>query len=293
VIREIRRLHRAGARITDLGLRDHRDLLSAIRAYVGSIVEARRAAGVPEPERPYKKRQRWDERRVIAELEELDRSGSSLAASKVPTALLKAGTRYFGSWAKALEAAGFDVAEVRLVREAYSEREVLAMLRDLAAREPSMRLGELYEQGFMPAVMRLFGSLDHALARARLVDWPLRERRSAMSRDEVLASIRKRERDGVATNWEAVHQDDYHLWYSGILHFGEWRRAAERAGVSLDEHNRKWTRETLLAALRERKRRGRSMRATDVKDDDGGLYASIVWHFGSYAAGYRRALRRG
>jgi len=137
--------------------------------------------------------------------------------------------------------------------------------------------------------VRLFGSIDAALARARLTDWPVRERQPAMSRDEVLDAIRQREREGSETNWEVVHRDDYHLWYSGVLHFGDWRSAADEAGVDLYGHNRKWTRESLLAAIRQRGHLGRSLRTSDVQREEGRLYASIIFHFGSYAAGYRAA----
>jgi hypothetical protein len=95
---EIRKLHRAGIRITDIELAKQRpDVLGAIRHYFTGIADARRAARVPDPAPLIAtRRQRWDEARVVAEIEELDRSGESIAASKVSNALLKAGKRYFG-----------------------------------------------------------------------------------------------------------------------------------------------------------------------------------------------------
>ncbi|MGE0867553.1 MAG: hypothetical protein AB7P03_03260 [Kofleriaceae bacterium] len=289
VIAELRRLHAEGVRITDLALKhDHGDLLGAIREYFDGLPHARRAAGLPEPPPLGGKRQRWTEERVVAEIEELHRSGESIAASKVPNPLLKAGKRYFGSWAAAVEASGFDYDEVRLQREPYTEDELIEELRSLAKARPEMRWSELYELSFSPALVRTFGSFEAALTRARLVDWPHRERLPAMSRTEVIAAIRRREREGKATNWEAVNGEDHHLWYSGVLHFGEWRVAAEAAGVDMSEHNRSWTPDALLDALRDRDQRGLSLKPADVKRDDMALYSSVVAYFGSYLSAVER-----
>ncbi len=290
VVAALRRLHADGVRITELGMKDdHGDVLGAVQKYFGSIVLARRAARVPEPA-PIGggKRQRWDEQRVILEIEELQRNGESIAASKVPNPLLKAGKRYFGSWKAAVEAAGVAYDDVRLAREAYTEQTVLAELRALSKQRPQMTMGELYACGFTPAVYRFFGGFEQALERARLVDWPERARSPAMSREEVIAAIRRREREGKATNQGAVSRDDHHLWYSGAVHFGEWRLAAEAAGVDLAEHNRSWTPESIIAALREREWAGLSIRSSDVKREDSRLYGSAIAYFGSYALALER-----
>jgi hypothetical protein len=290
VITEIRRLHQKGTRITDLALKEeHAGLLSAMREYFGSIVTARRAARVPEPAplKP-KKRQRWDEERVIAEIEELHRSGESIAASKVPNALLKAGKRYYDTWQNAVEAAGFSYDEVRLVREPYSKAELVDILRDLAKKQPRMTLAELDRQSFYPALVHLFGSVDAALKRARLQEWPVRERLPAMSREEAIKALRQRERVGKGTNWGAVQAEDHLLWHSGVLHFGEWERFTEAAGVDTESHQRRWTSEALLDALRDRDRKGLSMKPEDVKRDEPRLFWSVVGHFKSYIKAVRR-----
>lgn len=289
VIAEIRRLHKAGVRITDIGLKDRRGLVSALRSYVGSIAEARRVAGVPEPSRITRQRVRWDEATVVSEINLLHEAGKSIAASKVPTRLARAAKRYFGSWSQAVDAAGFDAREVRLVRAAYTRGELLAILRSLAEARPRMRLVEFYDHGFIPALVRLFGNVDDALASAGLTNWPTRERTSAMPRSEVLEAIRLRAREGRGTNWQVVRADAYHLWYSGVVHFGDWRRAVAGAGVELSGHNRQWNKARLVHALRSRSKRHESLRPSDLRRDDGGLYASVIWHFGSYAAGLKAA----
>jgi hypothetical protein len=286
LIAELQRLHHAGVRITDTELaKDYGDVLGAIRNYFSGMSAARRAARIPEPAPLIaKKRQRWDEARVVAEIEELDRSGESLAASKVPLPLLKAGKRYFGSWSAALEAAGIDPKGVQLVRGAYSEEELLEILRTMAKNNPDMQFGELWEYGFINAIMRIFGDVETALERAKIRNWPVRQRGKTMSRGDVIAAIRGREREGEATYRDVVIEEDHLLWHSAMVHFGSWLAAAEAAGVDLTDHNRRWSRESLIDALRARKRDGKSLRPSDVQREDGPLYQSLRAYFGSYVA---------
>ena len=284
VAAEIARLHRRGVRITDLGLKhEHGALLGAITEYFGSIGDARRAARVPEPAPlPIKNRQRWDEARVVAEIEELHRSGESVANSKVPNPLLKAGKRYFGSWRNAVEAAGLDYVEVRLAHEPYTEEGLIEILRDHARDQPEMLLSDLGYKGFYPSILRLFGTLDAALERARIKGWPVRERMRALSKSEALAALRQREKKGLSTARETVREEQNVLYHSGIIHFGEWDLFCDAAGVDTESHNRRWTVDKLLDALRERDRKGLSLKPEDVKRDDSRLHASVLAYFGSY-----------
>ena len=74
-----------------------------------------------------------------------------------------------------------------------------------------------------------------------------------------------------------------------MVHFGSWLVAAEAAGVNLTDHNRRWSHETLIEALRARARAGKSLRPSDVRRDDNPLYTSLRAYFGSYNAGCRAA----
>jgi hypothetical protein len=291
VLAEISRLHHEGVRITEGSLATHHGaLLGALRTYFNSIVDARRAARVPEPAPLIaKKRQRWDEQRVVAEIEELHRSGESLASSKVPTPLLKAGKRYYGSRNDALEAAGLDPKDHQLVRSPYSEEELIGILKRLSTSTPTMGISELYESNFYLPLVRRFGSVEAALDRAKLRDWPVRVRGATMPRKLVLAAIRTREREGRATTRRAVFEEDHLLWHSAMVHFGEWRVAAEAAGVDLTSHNQRWTDERLIDELRARARAGKSLCPSDTLHEDSKLYQSAVGHFRSYRAACRSA----
>ncbi len=290
VLAELRGLHDAGERITYPALNEsHPDLVGAITMYFGSIFTARRLARVPEPVplQP-RKRQRWTDDLVIAEIEELHRSGGSLAMSKVPVPLVKAGKRYFESWENAVEAAGFSYAEIRLQRVPYTEAQLVEELRALQQREPKMLWARLHELSFTAALLRTFGDFETALARAGIEGWPERRARPLLAREGVIDALRARAKAGRPTNVAAVQADDAHLWRSATLEFGEYHLAIEAAGVGREGHNRRWTHEKLLEALRQRIAKGQSTAPSAVRRDDNSLYQSARAYFGSYANAIRR-----
>ncbi|MFN0249604.1 MAG: hypothetical protein ACKV2T_22155 [Kofleriaceae bacterium] len=134
VINEIRALHRDGVviRVADIDDAGSDGLVYALYRYVGSMKRARRLARVPDP--PWRRfGDPWDEDRVIEEIKELHAAGESVAMIRVDRRLADAGRRFFGSWREAIEAAGLDYAKVRLVREAYTRKEVIVFPSAAAA----------------------------------------------------------------------------------------------------------------------------------------------------------------
>jgi hypothetical protein len=114
ILREMLRLYRAGVALTQTGLfhAGEHSLLLAIN-YFGGFPRLRRLAELPPPPRQHK-RNLLDAHAVLAEIRRRHAAGESLAASKVPGTLRYAGQRAFGSWGKAVTAAGFDYERIRL-----------------------------------------------------------------------------------------------------------------------------------------------------------------------------------
>lgn len=291
MLKELRRLARQGVVLSDRGLSDagRRDLVGAVRDYFGSIVRARAIAGVPDPPRPSGKREKWDEARVVTEILERYEEALPLAKSRAPQRLIRAGQRYFGSWREAIEAAGLDYDEVRLVREPYTADEVVEHLKLLAITQPTMTWAEVSDEKYYPAIARLFGSLDKALAQAGLEDWPLRLRERLLERTVVIDELRARRLDGRLTHFTAVQDEDGPLWYSAITHFGSWDAALEAADLAPDGPQRRWSRGALLDAIRDRARLGLSVRPGDVGREDPGLYITARKHFGTFQEAMRLA----
>jgi len=297
---EIVRLHKLGVRITERGLlAGHEDLLSAIKKHAGGVVAARRAANVPAPPpMRAKKQERWAADRVITEIKRRHRSNKSLAYSRIPHTLVRAGMRYFGSWKNAVNAAGISYDKVRLLHAEYTADDLVAVLLQLSRREPDMTRRDLSKQGFYWSLIRVFGTMDAGLKRAGISGWPVPTNSPALSKAQALSALRKRYRAGASMAPSAVIQDDSRLYRFGMIHYGDWSRFCDAAGVNRAPGHKRWTRDTVLDALRERERKGLSLTPAAVNREDKSLYAAVCKYFGSSLRGAERvastpsALRR-
>jgi DNA-binding XRE family transcriptional regulator len=158
-------------------VRDDEALTGAARRHFGSWNEALRAAGYdPATIRypPVEKRPPgyWSTERVIDQLRTHVAAGHGLAAhimDKLEPGLVPTAQRLFGSWAAAVEAAGYDYAAVRLTR-AWSPDTVIQRLRDAAARGAD--LSDHTAQALAPdlygAARQHFGGWPPALTAAGL-----------------------------------------------------------------------------------------------------------------------------
>jgi hypothetical protein len=292
VLDELRRLHRAGVRMNVQDVIDagRRDLVFAIYKYARSFVAARRLAGIPTP-KPIRRTDGipWDPKSVVAEIRRLRKAREPLAMSKVDRGLLAAGRRLFGGWREAVEAAGIDYATVRLVRDQYRKDEIIASLRVLARTKPRMTLSELNRHSVGRAAIKWLGSMARGIEAAELRDWPLRRKKLPLPRNQVIRRLRARHRRGAAVYEAAVLRDDRHLRWSGLSHWGRWPRVLAAARLRDDAPTRRaWSRTRILEMLRERKRRGQSLRHSWVAEDDPGLVMAATKYFGSYREAAKR-----
>src|SRR5262245_15382776 len=101
VLQELRQLDRRRVRLTSYGLLDagHTSRLGAVQRHCGSLVRARRLAGIPDPEPRFTaERQRWDDDTVIHEIRRRRRQNLTLAPTKVPRTLYWAAQEHCGGW---------------------------------------------------------------------------------------------------------------------------------------------------------------------------------------------------
>jgi hypothetical protein len=263
IIAELQALDRRGVRLTTPGLRDagRNDLLSACWRHFRGIANARRAAGLAEPE-PKEWERRWSKADVVAAIQSAAKRGRDLAFSRVDPDLRRAGTNCFGTWSAALEAAGFDPDDIA-VRRSVSRDELLDWLRELSHERPELTLGELYD---LPphgsSIRERFENGEAAAREAGIAPgWPRRKKRATYSRRDVLAELRELAATGPLTKGR--------LRAAGSLegaiyrHFGTFKRAYAAAGVQDVRAARRAARvERLTAEIR---RRGRGKSALDVR----------------------------
>jgi hypothetical protein len=211
LLRELRRLHRAGARITREGLAaaGRRDLVAAAERLVGSVVKARDHAKLPGPSAF------WTKERVLKELRARARAGEPLDAK------LKGGARLsFGTVREAYAAAGLEPE-----RRVWTRDELLRAVRAAGA--------SALPRDLRHGCRGMFGSVAEARKAAGV-----RERQRQWTRADVLAELRRA--GGVASSAalkKACHR-----------HFGTV--AAARRAAAIEEPREAWSRKRVVEELR-------------------------------------------
>lgn len=285
VVAEVRALHRDGViiRYRDLDRAGREDLIGAIRTYLGSIVRARRLAGVPEPERAKSEQEMWDEDRVIEDILDLAERGECLAYSKAPPKLSNAGARYFGTWEAAITAAGLDYDVIRLRRKPYDDDAMIARIHELAQTHPDMTWGELHEHPDGQAMWRRYGTIAAAVEAAGVFGWPIRVMHAAYTEEEVIRALKARHRAGKRLTKLSIDADDSRLKLGVRRHFRTMSAALAAAGLSSVDAAKRiapvWTREAVIAELRRLAKQNGVVKSTDLPS---GLARACTRYFGTW-----------
>ncbi|MBI3271764.1 MAG: hypothetical protein HYZ53_22425 [Planctomycetes bacterium] len=151
---------------------DDRSLLAGVQLCFGSLVVARKAAGVPAPVRKPTPPKIWTRERVLEELRARAKLGKALSTRRLRaenSSLMGGAVGRFGTYRCALEAAGLDPERIRLRPRWTRERVVDALLeRARAGKSLRPRHVGLEHMGLLLATRRQFGSFWAALKAAGL-----------------------------------------------------------------------------------------------------------------------------
>lgn len=176
ILRELRKLHRAGRSLAYCHLGKHRQsLLSAAAYHFGSYRKAIGKAGIDYSH--VSLRPKWTKQRIIALIKQTKRAGQNLhwgAVSRRRDQLGRAAhaalqRRLFGSWVRALHAAGLDADDVCCYRS-WDRNCIAFEFRLLLQNGEAVNSGAIQKDdpGLHSAAIRHFGSFDAALRAARI-----------------------------------------------------------------------------------------------------------------------------
>lgn len=172
VVREIRSLAERKAALNSGHIaRNYPALAYAARKYAGGWEKAIAAAGL-DYER-IRRKNFWSRRRIVDRIRELAQEGKPLHVSHAERnyrGLVGAATMYYGSWRKAIHAAGFDYGKIKRQKE-WSKKEIVREIRRL--RREGVKLSTTIEvrakyRILHAAAVRYFGSWFEAMRAARL-----------------------------------------------------------------------------------------------------------------------------
>lgn len=250
------------------------ELKNASRRIYGGWRQALEAVGVdPAAGRTT---EAWTPERIVERVRGMARGGTRVDATRVRSewpALHRAAHRAFGSWSATLQAAGLDPKRHRISRKVWDLAACRAYMRRVGRRRLPLAARDvpsgLYDtvlkevEGGWPAFMASLGLTAAGGPKRR--DW---------TAPAVLAAIRKRRRASHALGTRRVRADGAGLYQQGWKFFGSWSEALRAAGVDPDRVRltRRWTRETVLEALRARAKRRRSMHYRAVEREESRLY---------------------
>ena len=180
---------------------------------------------------------KWSQEGIAQEIlrryeQKEDLSYSIMARENLP--LLRAATRYFGSWQQAVEFAGLNYEDIRKYRVWTNERiterirELHAQGNDLSWRHVSLHL----DPSLAAAATKKshFGSWRAALEASGL-DYDQIRRYHDWSAEEVLRRIRDLHAQGKALNAKSMEMDNISLITAARRRFPSWDRTLAAAGL--------------------------------------------------------------
>src|SRR5688500_16216996 len=197
ILNTLRALYREGKDISYNRLaKKMQSLVSAAAYHFGSYRRAVERAGIDYAE--VSRRPRWTKPLIIKLIKQAYRKNIDLHWSAVTrrrddlgrAAFASLQPRLFGSWDRALHAAGLDADQISRYRK-WDRSTIVAELKERAADNDSLNSGALQREdpGMHAAAVRHFGSYDQALKAAGLDPARLRQRRR-WTKEDVVKELR-------------------------------------------------------------------------------------------------------
>lgn len=237
VTKALRQLHRSGADLSYNSLsRSKQSLVSAAAYHYGSYRKAVEKSGIDYA--TVTRRPRWTRVTIITLIKQARRKGEDLhwsAVTKRGDELARAAfaslqPRLFGSWDRALHAAGLDADEINRYRKWTRDGIILELRQRHRDRRP-LNSGAIQREdpGLHAAAVRHFSGYDQALRAARLDPDKLRERRR-WTREDVIRGLRQAQRAGSVSD-SSVRREHSALYGAAVRLFGSFTAARASAGI--------------------------------------------------------------
>jgi hypothetical protein len=298
ICRELQKLFRDGADISSRTLRrTHSSLHAAAIHWFGSYRKAIEAAKIDYQSVSRRSKNHWSRDSIARQLRQLHDSGQALhhaAMERTHPHLVVGAYRYFGTYRKAIIAAGIDYLKIRVRpprtwNRARVERELRRLNREKAGLwEREVRRNTPY----LPrAAKQLFGSYASAARAAGIKPSALRPpdyRR--WSPQCVIDALRQRHEQNMPMYPARLLDSQPYLYRAAGKRFGNYRKAIEAAGLEFPGRPlHHWTERLVVKTLQDLRADGVDLRYTPMKKRRLPLYEAARYYFGSYTNAVRVA----
>ncbi|MDE2127593.1 MAG: hypothetical protein KGJ62_13480 [Armatimonadetes bacterium] len=180
---------------------------------------------------------KWTKESIIVDIKSLAAAGHDLNYSTIAeeqVALLRAATRYFGSWRVAIEAAGLHYVKIRRY-QAWSREKILDRIKalhkqgvDLSWRNISTQVDP--QLAAAATKFKHFGSWRGAIEAAGL-DYSKIRKYKEWSEAAIIERIKELHKKGTELNAKSVEEHDITLITAARRRYESWDRALEAAGL--------------------------------------------------------------
>lgn len=242
------------------------------------------------------RRAEWSKDIVRRAIQQFHRSGEPINSNRAQThhpSLYTAAVRYFGSWRKAIEAAGFDYDSVRIVElKKWNKTKIVQAIRSRKRRHLSLNGSavEKEDRGLYNAARHHFGigGWQKALKKAGINPNSLPDPRVIWTKKTIVKEIKQLRRQKVPLHAFHLVKNGYGGLHSSARNiFGTWKKAIEAAGYSYDtvrkvRHNY-WNRRRIVAEIRRLARAGVRLNSKGIQQRPGGLFGAALKEFGSWS----------
>jgi hypothetical protein len=182
-----------------------------------------------------KSKRRWDKQKVVKAIADLKARGGKLnqaEAARHDLGLYYAGRAYFGSWEKAITAAGLDYNAIR--RSGFWNRaRVIEQIRARKRAGLPLHVSAVEKDaGRLTSAAGVYcGSWGKAIEAAGF-DYAAIKRQKEWPRPIIVSEIRRIKREGVDISTTTEVRRKYRILHAAaIRHFGSWRAALKSAGL--------------------------------------------------------------
>lgn len=240
ILQTLRKLHKAGADLSyNLMAKRNQSLVSAAAYHFDSYRKAIERAGIDYS--TVNRRPRWNRAAIIRLIKSGKRSGYDLHWSAVTkrrdelgrAAFAALQPRLFGSWERALTAAGLDADEISRYRR-WDKESIVYELRSRWREHEPLNSGALQsaDAGLHAACVRHFGGYDAALRAAKLDPHKVRQRQ-AWEKPQIIKALKALRRDGTRLSDSLIRKEHPALYGAAVRLFGSFTSARTAAGLKL------------------------------------------------------------
>jgi hypothetical protein len=232
----------------------------------------------------------WTSESILGRIRTLHANGVDLsyrAVTATDRALLSAAVYHFGSFRKAVEAAGVPYVSNRS-KPGWTRESIIELVQkahkegtDLSWSAVMSREDDLRRAAFASLQKRLFGSWNAALIAADIDPNATRAYR-AWTRETIAQALRKRHQAGMPMSSAALQAEEPALHAAAFRYFGSFDAALQAAKLKPEtvRLRRKWTPDTIRAEVKRLTRKS-ELDPAALRRRDPALYLAVLRIFGS------------